>query len=85
MLHIDQAVIYLKSGRVLRVDMQPDGSFGFVLRDGEQVERITYTQLGTPYTNWPTQPVARARILPRKPVDGDRTAWMRDRFGRLRR
>lgn len=46
-MHIDQAAIYLKSGRVLRVDVRPDGSF--------------------------------------KSLDGDRTAWLRNRFGQLRR
>lgn len=84
-MNIDQAAIYLKSGRVLRVGVRPDGSFGFALMDGEQVERITYTQLGTPHTTWPTHPAAHVRMLERKPMDGDRTARMRDRFGRLRR
>lgn len=78
-----QAIAELKNGRTVKAEVLPDGGLRFTLLASDEIERIQYLQVSPTETCLPTtQPV---RILPRKPVDRDPTAWLRDRFGRLRR
>lgn len=82
-----QAIVELRSGRTLLLEVRPDGTFGFSVPSSDAVERVTvHHGDGGPVTAVSMHPVLQqSRILPRKPADRDPTAWLRDRFGRLRR
>lgn len=74
-----EAIAHLKNGRTVKAELLPNGGFRFTLPADEEVERFTYRQVQPPVTTWPVH------AIQRKSADGDRTAWLRDRFGRLRR
>ena len=74
-----QAIAELKNGRAVKAEVLPNGGLRFTLLASDEIERIQCLQVVPAVTTWPVHAV------PRQPADHSPTAWLRDRFGRLRR
>lgn len=75
-----QVIAHLKSGGTVKAEVLSNGGFRFTMMASEEVERFTYLQVEPTVTTWPVHAV------PVKPSDRrDPTAWLRDRFGGIRR
>lgn len=74
-----QAIAELKSGRTVKAEVLPNGDLRFTLLASEEIKRIQCLQVAPTVTTWPVHAV------PRQQVGRDPTAWLRNRFGQLRR